>query len=523
MRPALAAPERAALRIGTEYESSLDPDVRRRGAHYTPYPVAASVVELALARSDSRRPLVLDPTCGGGVFLIAALDALVARGVAPVDALGCVRGVDIDPGAVDATRRSVQAWAAEHDTSDAASPSEDCAARGDVAAASWSPAAHADVVVGNPPFRARLRRETATDEGRDAVMVSEGVAGAYTDLAVLIWHASRSWTRPGGVVAMILPRSVLAARDAEGARRSALEGSILTDVWIPDHDVFGGADVRVAVPVLVGVGSGESVQVWVGDVPEPGPTVDNSELRSGSWACLAAAALGVPQVQGGGAPLRSVARATAGFRDLFYAVSEVVRDGVGGPGVDRVATTAMVDVGAVTWGGTSVRIGGRRWTNPVVAHDDLAASSGAASTWMGRQRTPKVLVATQTKVIEAGPDLTGDLLPLTPLISVVPERCSVWELVAALSAPPATAWALRTAAGTAMSADALKLSASQVLDLPLPVDEDAWRRAAERLSRDAQVDDVADDLTAAWGADDVVTRWWRGRAEPSMRRVSRSE
>lgn len=69
-------------------------------------------------------------------------------------------------------------------------------------------------MVGNPPFRARLRRETATDEGRDAVMVSEGVAGAYTDLAVLIWHVSRSWTRPGGVVAMILPRSVLAARDA---------------------------------------------------------------------------------------------------------------------------------------------------------------------------------------------------------------------------------------------------------------------------------------------------------------------
>ncbi len=43
-----------------------------------------------------------------------------------------------------------------------------------------------------------------------------------------------------------------------------------------------------------------------------------------------------------------------------------------------------------------------------------------------------------------------------------------------LAAPAVSAWALAHYRGSALSRDALKLSATQVLELPLPVDDRPW-------------------------------------------------
>ena len=65
------------------YERGLDPaDRRARGVHQTPAPLARGLVDLALdefVTAAGRLPsTVLDPSCGGGAFLLAAADALVA-------------------------------------------------------------------------------------------------------------------------------------------------------------------------------------------------------------------------------------------------------------------------------------------------------------------------------------------------------------------------------------------------------------------------------------------------------------
>ncbi len=95
--------------LGRAFESLMGARVRRaRGAFYTPQRVLARVLDPALATHPWR---ILDPACGSGAFLVAALEALADRAVTDGDArpLAQIRrdllthrifGVDIDPMAV---------------------------------------------------------------------------------------------------------------------------------------------------------------------------------------------------------------------------------------------------------------------------------------------------------------------------------------------------------------------------------------------------------------------------------------
>jgi hypothetical protein len=179
----------------------------------------------------------------------------------------------------------------------------------------------------------------------------------------------------------------------------------------------------------------------------------------------------------------------------------------------------MVDPGAVAWGERAARIGGRTWRRPAVDLTGVAADDPSVASWFRARLRPKVLVAPQTRVVEAAVDADGAYLPATPLVAVEPRAdvadpvVAPWLIAAALSAPPVTAWALALTAGTARSRHALKLSARQVLTVPLPVDGDRWHAAAEALRAGTPVVALAEDLTVAYGLrpDDPVVAWWRER------------
>ena len=108
-----------------------------------------------------------------------------------------------------------------------------------------------DVVVGNPPFLGQLGRATArTPEETAAVRANLGSAiGAYTDAAALFLLVGARAVRPGGAVALILPTSVLGARDAAPVRAAVAAVADLVGLWIADDDLFE-ANVRVCAPVL---------------------------------------------------------------------------------------------------------------------------------------------------------------------------------------------------------------------------------------------------------------------------------
>src|SRR5690606_11062339 len=103
------------------------------------------------------------------------------------------------------------------------------------------------------------------------------------------------------------------------------------------------------------------------------------------------------------------------------------------------------------------------------------------ASWAVARRVPKVLVATQTRVVEAVVDEAGGWLPSVPVITVTAPPDRLWHVAAALHAPTASVVAAHRSAGTARSLGAIKLSARQVEGLPAPVDPAAWDEGAHLL------------------------------------------
>jgi hypothetical protein len=111
-----------------------------------------------------------------------------------------------------------------------------------------------------------------------------------------------------------------------------------------------------------------------------------------------------------------------------------------------------------------------------------------------------------------------------PAIAVATNPRDLWSVAAVLHAPPVSAWLWRRRAGTALSRDALSVSAGDVESLPLPPDGAEWQRgaaAAERAWRSAAEGDGAGwaealrelgrAMCAAYGVGDAVLEWWADR------------
>ncbi len=191
---------------------------------------------------------------------------------------------------------------------------------------------------------------------------------------------------------------------------------------------------------------------------------------------------------------------TADFRDEYYEIASLVEEGGDGA---RVVTSGLIEPGRVRWGEKPATIARRRFSRPTVPTDVLSER-------LRGRLVPKVVVATQTKVIEAAVDEAGDWLPAVPVISVVADRVRLWPLAAALCSPPLTAWAATERLGAARSASGLKLSASDVRGLPLPPPSNAWERAAGVL-REGDLVASGRLMCEAYDVDDEVFTWWEQR------------
>jgi hypothetical protein len=145
---------------------------------------------------------------------------------------------------------------------------------------------------------------------------------------------------------------------------------------------------------------------------------------------------------------------------------------------------------------------------------DTAVLTGRAAAWAARTDRPKLLVATQTKVVEAVVDEDGELLPSVPVISVEAPAERLWDLATALMAPPVTAWLLERTIGSGLSADAVRLSAKLLLDVPLPTDRRAWTAARTALQH-GDLDRFARQACRSYRIPeaevDGLLAWWSAR------------
>jgi N-6 DNA Methylase len=518
-----AAVDPAAL-VGAALEAATDDGRRRaRGLHVTPGWLADYLAARALPRhrgadGHAAGPTVCDPACGGGAFLLAAARRLHGLGIGRRDIVrDLLWGADIDPVGLAAAEAALALWAGEGPPPGRLVVADPL----DAGATAWAspPAAGFDAVVGNPPFQNQLGRATArSHDDRRGLRARYGNAvRAYTDTAWLFLLLGCDLVRPGGRVVLVQPQSVVAARDAAAVRDALADCADLRDMWLDDGRVFDAA-VRVCAPVL-------ERRV------APPPARPARPSPAGEWGRLCAEAAALPAVDlarsPGSGTLGGRAAILAGFRDQYYGLAGAVRERdelpAGAP-VAPLMTSGARDWGLSSWGERPVRYARRRWHAPVVDLDLLDACPPVAQRWVARCRAPKLVVGTQTRVVEAAVDAVGLWVPSVPALAVVPHDLGeVWRLAAAVLAPAATAWLAHRSVGTALDRAALKVAKPDLAALPLPTDAGAWDAATTALRAyasepgEGRLDRYLAAAETAYGTAPELTAWWRARAGTAVR------
>ncbi len=550
----------AADRLGGVLEAATDGRRRRAlGLHVTPRWLAEQLVARGLPPvgpdAGDGSPTVCDPACGGGAFLVAAARHLHAAGLARRHIVrDLLWGADVDPVGLATAEAALYLWAGERPPRGRLVVADPLLGGAGV----WPdpPAAGFGTVVGNPPFQSQLGRATArsaTDQGRLRARFGDAVR-AYTDTAWLFLLVGCDLVRPGGRVVLVEPQSIVAARDADAVRRAVDRQASLRDLWVDEGRVFDAA-VRVCAPVLEkrhdravpgteGRGSAPGGPL---DAAAPGAG-DGGSARGGSdravpgaggggtagfrldrWGRAWARVLGLPVVDVGFGPaLGERATVVAGFRDQYYGLVCTVRElePADPPGdVARLVTSGAVDWAACAWGERPVRYAKRRWQAPVVDRARLAEDAPPiAQRWVERTTAPKLIVATQTRVIEAAIDVDGHWVPSVPTVAVVPhDPGDLWRLAAAVLSPAATMWLTHRAAGTGLDRGALKVAGPDLVALPLPQDAGAWDEAADALRAyvaapaDAGLDAYLVAAGRAYPGSAPLATWWRALAGTAVR------
>lgn len=521
--------------LGELYESTLDPGARSAGSHYTPADVAAGLVGLAWSRIERGRddPTVWDPACGGGAFLLAAGDRLLEDGWSADQVLGRLWGTDTDPGAVAVAEASL-AWWAELNGGRPAPSAGNVTSADSLLERRPGPPEGFTLVVGNPPFQGQLtgRAIRGADE-REALRERFGsVVGPYTDTSSLFMVLGVDALAPGGAMAMVVPSSLLSARDAEAARRRVTETVDLVGLWVAVEPVFE-ASVDVCAPVVVrpsgspGSGPRPVVVGWRGRTFEGLGAVETAKGRvepvPASWSPLALRALGVPDHDHrAGGTLAEICRGAGAFRDEYYGLVDHVSDTDVESmndlpvGQAPLITSGLVDPGRCRWGERPARFARRLWERPVVDVVALERAGGKAASWVRSTARPKVVVASQTRVGEAAVDQDGRWVVSTPAVVLTTPPDRLWEIAAVVCSPVATAVLLAGAAGTARSVNAIRPTVELIGNLPLPVDHEAWGEGAEALRR-GDMESFASAMALAYGRTGAaeLEEWWASRLPAS--------
>jgi SAM-dependent methyltransferase len=223
-----------AAELAAAYESHVGrtaPRTRKtRGVYYTPAYIVERIVEDALGGGVSGA--AIDPACGGGSFLVRALE----KGVAP----GRLYGIDIDPQAVEVARLSL-ALAAGCEAA-ALAHNIRCA---DALLDDWEELfpevfreGGFDAAIGNPPYLSSAGRSC---EERFAL-------GEYqTDSYVLFLEQAFRKLKPGGRLGAIVSDSWLKGKRFSKLRNFLLHEARLTSVVIFDYPPFAGAAIESSI------------------------------------------------------------------------------------------------------------------------------------------------------------------------------------------------------------------------------------------------------------------------------------
>ena len=465
---------------------------KQRGAWYTPPELVDLVADAAVSswsigtarstqstqstqstRAHGTVVRIVDPACGDGRFLVAAASRLAATG-RPVE----VVGVDIDSDAAEAARRALTAAGVGHRI-----------LHGDALTIDWSALGAFDLVIGNPPFLSQMA--TSTTRGG----ASSRGGGPYADAAVEFLALAAEVVDPdGGRVAFVLPQSLLSARDAGAIRASYDERASLAWSWWTGERIFDAQVLTCALLFEFGTPS----------------------ATPGRWGRVVTDREGVPEVPsdlGGADTLGDRCRLNANFRDEYYGMVPAVGNHDRGP---KLITSGLIDPGRNWWGERPIRFAKQQFDRPRI---DVSKLDDKMRGWAAQRLVPKVLIANQTKILEAVADTRGEMLPGVPVVAAYPKSMpgrassdAACEIAAVLTSPIASAWAWHRSAGTGLSSDAIRVGPVVLGDLPWPAGP--LDRAVAAL-RSGDVRSCGALVDAAYGVTDraALATWWETRLD----------
>ena len=464
-------------------------DVKRRaergsrasGTWFTPAGAVGTLLDGCMPRRARAGWALCDPACGTGHVLAGAAARLGTAGWTGARIARALHGMDIDPLAVAIARvrmavafgGGVGAWSASIRCGDA------------LESGAWDGLAF-DAVAGNPPFLGQLARDSARSVTERASRAARfgGAVRRYADEASAFLLLACELA-PRGMVALVQPLAALATADGQPVRERCERTHALRAVSVLAARTFG-ADVRTCIVTLSSGRGAGTVRVRTEGGADA--AVAAGRTRGGRWGAALAASRGVPDPGLGtaAATLGTIADATSDFRQHYYGLRGRVREAAGtrpAPGERRLVTAGAIGVARCGWGDAPATIHGRAFVRPVVRPRELAADR-VLGPWARDRGGRKVLVAPQKPVIAAWVDDRGTALPSVPVVTVRPRAVQdAWLLGAALLAPPVAAEAWWRHGGSGLSAGALRVSARQLLALPLPTDRAHWRQGAELLER----------------------------------------
>jgi hypothetical protein len=245
-------------------------------------------------------------------------------------------------------------------------------------------------------------------------------------------------------------------------------------------------------------------------------------MEDNTWSYLLARAKGVPEcTYGSSGIVGEIASATADFRDQYYGLVGLVREAgssVVRPTQMKLATVGLIDLGEFLWGLRSTRFAKTKYTQPVVEVSELPKRLGD---WANSRKRPKIMVSNQTRIVEVFVDEVGDILPSVPILTVDCGADDLWRVAASLASPVASILDTERHLGAGMSADVIKMSARDLLNLPLPTNSEKWSEGSELFQRIQAIQDasVRIELLAKFGhvmcdafeAPSKVFDWWWSR------------
>ena len=137
-----------------------------------------------------------------------------------------------------------------------------------------------------------------------------------------------------------------------------------------------------------------------------------------TWSRVVTGVLGIPPLPtlATDGTIGDRARCSLNFRDEYYGLVPAVSDDGDGP---PLVTSGLIDPGRCLWGERPVRFAKREFA---AARVELARLDAHMRAWARRKLVPKVLVANQTRIIEAVADPEGVSIPACRCSSLVPSR-----------------------------------------------------------------------------------------------------